>query len=247
VVQGDLDDPESLKQAMAGCYGVFGATNFCASFEQEYRQGRNLIDAVQQCGIQHFVISVLPNRHALGQGTYSRQRDDLKNALGAYAKSLNLPATFVHTAFYYEDFVHLFPVEKDIDAYYAFGPPPIDAKLAMMSVTDLGAVIATIFDHPEAYIGRVVGVAGEDRTWTEYVAIMRKVLGAEFYYNKTGADGLRVARMLEVQRLHIPNQLVHVIESYALNPDMQSFENWLISNRDQIQFASAEVFQLEAA
>ena len=88
---------------------------------------------------------------------------------------------------------------------------------------------------------------GEDRSWSEYAAIVRKVPGRELRKNKARTDGFRIARMLEMQRLHIPNQLVHLIESYALNPNMQSFENWLIKNQDSIQVGAAEVLQLQRA
>ncbi len=247
VVQGDFNDLKSLQQAMSGCYGVFSAIPFPGRTPHERQQGKNLMDTVQKSGIQHFVISALNDYHALGQDGYSAQRDDLKDSLRAYAKSLNLPATFVRTAFYYEDFVHLFPLEKDIDAYYAFGSPPVSAKLAMMSVADLGPAIISIFEHPAAYLGRVVGLVGEDRSWSEYAAIVRKVPGRELRKNKARTDGFRIARMLEMQRLHIPNQLVHLIESYALNPNMQSFENWLIKNQDSIQVGAAEVLQLQRA
>lgn len=247
VVQGDLNDLKSLQEALAGCYGVFSAIPFPGRTAQENLQGKNLMDAVQKSGIQHFVLSVLTDYHALGQGGYPVQQNDLKDSLRTYATSLQLPATFVRTAFYYEDFVHLFPLEKDIDTYYAFGAPPAGAKLAMMSIHDLGAAVISIFEHPAAYIGRVVGLVGEDRSWTEYTAIMRKVLGRELRSNKTRTEGFRVARMLEMQRLHIPNQLVHLIESYALNPNMQSFEKWLLKNQDQIQNGAVEKLQLQRA
>ena len=35
VVQGDLDDVESLKKAFAGAYGVYGVTNFWEHFSGE--------------------------------------------------------------------------------------------------------------------------------------------------------------------------------------------------------------------
>ncbi len=255
VVPGDLDDPESLKQAMTGCYGVFGITNFWEHFEQEYRHGKNLIDAVQQSGIQHFVMSTLPNYHALSNGELSVPHCDLKAALETYAKSLRLPATFIHISFYYENFLHFFPLQKSSEGYYYFGFPQGNTKLAMASVADLGGVVATIFDHPVEYIGRVVGVVGEDRTCAEYAAIMTKVLGQEVRYQYVpretyaslgfpGAEEL--ANMFEVQRLYIPNRLVHLIESYALNPDMQTFETWLIENRARFPIGAAEA-QLELA
>jgi hypothetical protein len=41
--------------------------------------------------------------------------------------------------------------------------------------------------------------------------------------------------MFEVQRLYIPNRQLDLIESYGLNPRMQSFENWLKKNTDKFE------------
>src|ERR1700760_2410655 len=43
LVQGDLDDKQSLLRAMQGCYGVFGVTNFWEHYEKEFRLGENLV------------------------------------------------------------------------------------------------------------------------------------------------------------------------------------------------------------
>ena len=240
VVQGDLNDPESLRKALADCYGVFGVTNFWEYFEREYRQGKNLIDAVRQAGIRHFVMSTLPSYTALSQGQFSVPHCDLKAALEDYARSLHLPTTFVHVPFYYENFLHFFPLQKSADGHYYFGFPQGDTKLAMMSVNDLGEVVNTIFNHPVEYIGRTVPLAGESRTCTEYAALMTKVLGRVVRYHyvpresyaRQGFPGAEeLANMFEVQRLFLPDHLLALIESYALHPGLRSFENWLLQNR----------------
>ncbi len=256
VVQGDLNDPESLKQAMSGCYGVFGVTNFWEHFELEYQQGKNLIDAVQQSGIRHFVMSTLPDYHALSKGELAVPHCDMKAALENYARSRQVFFTFVHVAFYYENFLHFFPLQKSTDGHYCFGFPQGDTKLAMFSVEDLGGVVSSIFDHPLEYIGRTVGVVGEDRSCAEYAAIMSRVLGREVRYQHIpreqyaslgfpGAEEL--ANMFDVQRRFIPNRLVDMIESYALHPNMQSFEKWLVKHSQQFKTQVEADVQMEIA
>src|SRR4051794_4366125 len=60
LVQGDLENVDTLKAAMEGCYAVFGVTNFWEHYENEYLHGKNLVDAVAQSNIKHFVFSTLP-------------------------------------------------------------------------------------------------------------------------------------------------------------------------------------------
>jgi uncharacterized protein YbjT (DUF2867 family) len=242
IAEGDLDNPQSLAKALEGAYGVFGLTNFWEHFEKEYQQGRNLIDAVHAAGVQHFIYSSLPDYHKLSNGQLPVPHCDMKAALKAYTKSLNIPASFTEIAFYYENFLSFFPLQKDEhDAFY-FGFPQGDTKLAMVSVEDLGGVVTAIFDHPHEYIGRTVGVVGEDLTCAEYAQTLSKVLGQKVYFNHIPRDvyagfgfpgAEELANMFEVQRLYIPQRHLDVIESHGLNPSMQRFEAWLVKNKER--------------
>lgn len=254
IVEGTMDNVESLKKAMQGCYGVFGVTNFWEHYEKEYQHGKNLVDAVHQSGIKHFVFSTLASYNKLTNGSFSVPHFDIKGTLEEYTRQLQIPFTFTRIAFYYENFLTFFPLQKAADGTYEFGFPQGDTKLSMACVDDLGGVVSKIFDHPAEYIGRTVGVVGEDRTCAEYAAIMTKVFKRPVRYNYIpretfasfgfpGAEEL--ANMFEVQRLYIPNRQLDLIESYGLNPNMQPFESWLMKNKHKFPFAAEkEVLQV---
>lgn len=240
VVEGDFENEARLTQLIKGCYGVFGVTNFWEHFGNEFRQGKNLVNAVHAAGVEHFVLSTLPNYHLLSKGKLSVPHCDMKAALEDYTRSIGQPATFLHVAYYYENFLSFFQLQKDDNNGYWFGFPQGDTRLSMYSVEDTGAIVLQVFNHPEAYIGRVTGAVGEDRSCTEYAATMTKVLGYPVHYryipyDTYAAQGWQgaeeIASMFEVQRLHIPERWLHLIESYGLHPDMQSFEQWMIKNR----------------
>lgn len=242
IVGGNMDDPESLNRAMQGAYGVFGVTSYWEHFDREYRHGKNLIDAVQRSDVRHFIFSSLPSYKKLSGGALSVPHYDIKAELEEYAKSLHLPATFVQPASYYENFLNVFMPRRDEDGNLYFGFPQGDTKLAMTSVEDLGGVVKAVFRHPAEYIGRVVGVVGDDRTFAEYTDMMSRVLGRRIYYvyipheEYAGLDfpgAEEIANMFEVRRLFIPEQRVKMIESYALNPSMQPFERWLAKNKNK--------------
>jgi uncharacterized protein YbjT (DUF2867 family) len=241
VVQGDLDDTAGLIRAMRGCYGVFGVTNFWEHFDREYQQGKNLIDAVKLSEIQHFVFHALPDYNQLSHRKYPTPHCDLKAELQRYCKSLEIPASFIHTAFYYENFFNFFPPQKADDGSLFFGFPQGDTKLAMASVEDTGGVVRSVFNHPEDYIGRTVGVVGADNTCAEYAKRMSRVLNQNIQYKyiprdvyaKLGFPGAEeLANMFEVQRLYITDRQIDLIESYGLNTEMQSFEKWLYRKKD---------------
>ncbi len=61
VVQGDLDDEASLRQAFAGAHGAFCVTNFWEHFspERELTQAGNLARAARSAGVSHAIWSTL--------------------------------------------------------------------------------------------------------------------------------------------------------------------------------------------
>jgi len=240
---GDFEDIHSLRRAMKGVYGVFGVTDFEEHCEKEIVHGKNLIDAVKYSGVQHFVYSASPNYHRISRGEHSVPQCDIKATLQDYAKSLAIPASFVHVAYYYENFISLFPLQQDKHNNLHFGFPQGSAKLAMTSVSDVGGVVAKIFDHPVDYNGRTVGVVGEDRTCAEYAHIFSKVLDRNVYYHHIPRDifigfdfpqAEKWADVFEVQRLYISNHHIDLIESYGLYPAMQTFQSWLEKNKEKV-------------
>lgn len=240
IVKGDMADIESLAAAMKDVYGVFGVTSYWEHFDKELQLGRNLIDAVNETGVQHLVMNSLPCYNKLSGGEFAVPEYDTKAKLEEYARSLDIPATFVGMGFYYENFLNFFAPQKDTHGGYYFGFPQGNAKLAMASVEDLGAIVVPVFNNPEKYMGRMIMAVGADLTGDEIAAIMSLVLNKQIYYNHiprniyaaydfTGAEGL--ADMFEVQRLFVPNRQAAMELSYRINPSMQTFGHWVERNR----------------
>ncbi len=241
VVQGDLAEPRSLRAALKGCYGVYGVTNFWEHFQKEYGQGKNLVDAVAEEKIEHFVFSTLPNTKKISHGELEVPHFDMKAQLEEYTRELGLKATFVHVAFYFENFLTFFPLQKRDGGAWGFGFPQGDTPLAGVAVEDVGSIVAVLFERPEAYIGEVVGIVGDDLTGSQYAETMTRVLGEKVVYSHVprdvfasldfpGADDL--ANMFEFNRLYIPHRRADVEQCRALNPNMQTFETWLKAHKD---------------
>jgi uncharacterized protein YbjT (DUF2867 family) len=241
-VRGDLGNAESLKAAMRDCYGVFGVTNFWEHFDKEAFHGKNLIDAVKESEIGHFVFSTLPPAQKLSEEKLEVPHFDLKARMEEYARSLNLPATYAHVAFYYENFLEFFTPKLQEDGSYLFGFPQGDTPLAAVGVEDVGGVVATIFERPEEFRDQSVGIVGEDLPCGTYAGIMSRVLGKKIIYRyiprevfaKLGFPGAEdLANMFEYNRLFIPNRQADLEQSLALYPEIQRFEPWVEANKDR--------------
>jgi len=240
VVQGDFDDSYSLLRAMKDCYGVYGVTNFWEHYAKEFSQGENLIHAVQKSGIKHFVMHSMPNYYRISSGNYAVPQYDLKAELQGYAEWLDVPATFVHLSFYYENFLNSFQLQKDDNGGYYFGFPQGNTPLAAVSVEDVGGIVKAIFDNPGKYIGRTVTAVGANDNCNDYADVMTEILGKKISYKYVTRDEYasygfagaeEIASLFEVQRLYIPNKRADLMESYQINPGMQTFESWLIQNK----------------
>ena len=235
VVEGTLDDRATLRAAVKGCYGVFGVTNYWEHFERETEHGRNLINAVAGAEVEHFVFSSLPSVKTITNGALNVPHFEQKYELEQYARSLGIPSTFIHVAFYFDNFIGFFPPRKNEDGTYGFGFPQGDTPLAGVATEDIGPVVAAIFDRPAEFLGRTVGVVGDDLPPAEYAAALSRVTGKEVRYTPIprevfasfgfpGAEDL--ADMFEFNRLHILERKNDLAESRSLNPAMQSFEQW---------------------
>jgi uncharacterized protein YbjT (DUF2867 family) len=243
VVAGDLARPETIAVALEGCYGAFGVTSFWEHFDAEYGHGRNLVEAIAGSGVRHFVFSTLPHVHRLTDGALSVPHFDLKGQMEEYARSLDLPATYVHVAFYYENFLGFFPPRRRPDGTWGFGFPQGKTRLAAVAAEDVGGVVAAIFDRPDQFLGKVVGIVGDDQPPACYAEIMSLRLGKPVVYEHVprevfaalgfrGADDL--ASMFEYNRTRIPDRRADLIQSRALYPRMRGFDAWTKENAGRL-------------
>jgi uncharacterized protein YbjT (DUF2867 family) len=250
VVKGNLDDRNVLMEAMEGCYGVYGVTNFWEHFNKEYEHGVNLIEAVRNSGVPHFVFHTLPNASKISHGRFKVPHMDIKAELEDYTRKLNISATFVHIAFYYENFLTFFPPQLGLDGNWHIALPQGDTKLAGVAVEDIGGVITKIFDAPVEFKNKVVGIVGDDLPLTEYASVMTKVLNRKHVYDYVpfetyasfpfpGASEL--ANMFEFNRLYIPERQADWDLSKRLSPSIRSFEQWLTENVHQFQLTQRNI------
>ena len=130
--------------------------------------------------------------------------------------------------------------EKNDDGTYTLILP---AKKAMhaVSVEDTGPAVAAIFDKPEEYIGKKIGLSGGKLILSEYVAIIGKVTGKTVTYNEVpyevfakfpfpGADDL--ALMFEVFDSGKFDR--NIEKTRELNPSTLSFQQWAEKNKDKL-------------
>lgn len=239
VVQADLDDPASIGIAMHGCRGVFGVTDFWEAYFREYDQGVNLINAATKLGVEHLVLSTLPSSRKISRGAIDLPHFETKARMEEHAQLRNVPFTFVHIAFYYENFLNYFPPEHQPDGSYSFGFSLADACFGAVAAEDIGGVVATIFESRAEFVNKTVEIIGDEMPAQEYAQIMSCVLKRKITYNHIPREtyasmGFPCAReladMFEFLRAYTPSRRPHITRCRQLFADMQTFEAWLEKN-----------------
>lgn len=258
VVQADLDDVASLKQAFQGCYGAFCVTNFWEHFspEKELAQATNLAEAAKDAGIQHAIWSTFKDTRDLVpldddrmptlQGTYKVPHLDAKGVANQVFTQRGVPTTFLLTSYYWDNAISFgMGPQRGPDGVLAITMPMGDRVLPGIAAEDIGKAVYGIFKAGDAYIGKMVGVAGEHLTGSEMAASFSKALGQEVRYNAVPPDVYRSFGFPGADDLGNMFQYKHdfneeyvadrdVEETRRLNPDLQTFEQWLAAHKDQI-------------
>jgi uncharacterized protein YbjT (DUF2867 family) len=243
VVQGDLADRESLDAALAGCEAAFGVTDYFEHFEAEYALGARFVDAVVDSAIEHLVLSTLPSAAQLSKGRLEVPHFEHKARLEALAREKEIYATFVHVAFYYENFLHNCRPRRQQDGHWAFGFPLGDARLSAVAVGDVGGVVAALLRRPGEFQGRTVSITGDQRTAAEYAAVIGAVTGRHVRYQHIPREtfaGLplpgaaELADMFELFRSFAPANPDDLLQSQRLHPSIHTFESWACEHREAL-------------
>ena len=242
----NMDDVASLETAIKGAYGVFLVTNYWGmlaenpetAYDREIAQGKAAGDLCKKLGVKHLVYSGLEYvKEIIGKPC---PHFDSKGIVEKYLDETGVPYTSARYSFYYDNFATMLTPQKNDDGTYTLTMP---AKGAMdgIGVEDGGPAVAAIFDNPEKYIGKKIGLSGDKITLSEYVAILSKVTGKTLTYNEVpyevfakfpfpGADDLAV--MFEFYDVGNPERSIE--ETRALNPSTTTFQQWAEKNKDKL-------------
>lgn len=258
VVAADVDDPESLKRAFAGAYGAYCVTFYWAHFspEKEIANARAMAEAAKFAGLHHTIWSTLEdtrrwvpisdNRMPTLMGNYKVPHFDAKGEADNIFRELQVPTTFLLTSFYWDNFIYFgMGPQKGPDGRLAITLPIGDKKLPGIAAEDIGRCAYGIFKKGDEFIGKTVGIAGEQLTGAQMAAAFTKVLGKEVVYNSVPPEIFRSFGFPGAEDLGNMFQFKRDFEEYfcgarslafsrSLNPSLQTFAQWLQSNKSLI-------------
>jgi len=258
VVEADVNDVESLKQAFAGAYGAFCVTFFWEHFspEQEGAQAKAMAEAARGAGLQHVIWSTLEDtrkwvpltddRMPTLMEKYKVPHFDAKGESDKVFAEFGVPTTCLVTSFYWDNFIYFGSgPTKGPDGSLVLNMPMGDKKLPGIAAEDIGKSAYGVFKKGSELIGRTVGIAGEHLTGAKMASAMSKVLGQDVSYNAVPFDVFRALEIPGAADLGNMFQFKHDFETdfcgarniettRQLNPELQTFDAWLAENGSMI-------------
>ena len=180
VINADIDDYKSIKNAFTGAYGVYAVTNFWEHFsaEKETAQAASIAKAAKEENVQHVIWSTLEdtrnwvplddNRMPTLGGNYKVPHFDSKGEADKFFKEQGVPTTNLLTSFYWENFIYFgMAPKKGENGKLALSLPMGDKKLAGIAADDIGKSALSIFKGGAKYIGKDVGISSDQLTGKE--------------------------------------------------------------------------------
>jgi len=257
VVSASVEDTAGLRRAFEGAYGAFCVTFFWDHFspEKEMAQARAQAQAAKDAGVKHVVWSTLEdtrervplsdNRMPTLLGKYKVPHFDAKGESDRIFKELGVPTTCLRTSFYWDNMIHFGSGPKPgPDGRLALTMPMADKKLPSIAVEDIGRCAYGVFKRPEL-IGKTVGIAGEHLTGAQLAAALAEALAQPVVYNAVPPDVYRKFGFPGAEDLGNMFQYKCDFEkeycaqrdlafSRSLNPQLQTFTQWLAANAKRI-------------
>ncbi|MEX0173931.1 NmrA/HSCARG family protein [Streptomyces sp. LMG1-1-1.1] len=230
LVRGDLDDPASLLAAMEGVDGVFSVQTFRGpgGCEAEVRQGKAVADAAVEAGVRHFVYSSVGGADRDTRVPHFESKLEVEE----YLRTLDLPTTVLRPVMFHDILLDIAPRPVEGELVLSMWLDP-DTSVQLIATSDIGVFAGEAFENPEAWLGRVVEIAGEDLTGPQMAAAFEAASGVPTRYQQLPIEPLRAHRedlanmfdWFERDGYH-----ADLPELRRIRPDLVSLEAWLSDN-----------------
>ncbi len=185
VVEGDLDDRESIDRALEGAYGAYSVQNFWETgYDREVEQGVRMADAARERGIEHFVYSSVGSAHRDTGLSHFESKWEIEN----HIRDIGIPYTIFRPVWFMENW-------EGFRDYILAGtvalPLDPDTNFQQIAVDDIGAYAALAFDERDEWLGREVDIAGDESTIGETAETFSRVIGRPVEYTQMSWEDYR--------------------------------------------------------
>jgi uncharacterized protein YbjT (DUF2867 family) len=174
-----FEDRASLEEAMTGCDGVYVMTSPAAGQEAEVRAGTTLAEAAAAAAVGHVVFSSeIGAARPTGVAHF-----DSKHAIERLLAELGVPHTVVAPAFFMENFLGRWHLERFREGRLVLPLPP-GRKLQQIAVADIARFVTLVFEGRDDFLGQRIAIAGDELSGLETAATLARATGRPILYEE---------------------------------------------------------------
>jgi uncharacterized protein YbjT (DUF2867 family) len=194
LVKGDLDDPDSLEQAVNGVDSIFlMGTPFEDGTEAETRRGKMMADIAKEKNIEHLVYSSVAN----ADKNTGIPHFESKYKIEQHIKNLGIPYTIIGPTFFMENF--LGPGLQQGQLALPLSSSSILQQSALKNIAEFSALV---LEHRKPFLGKRIDIASDEVTGEQAAKILSYELGHRIRYVHVPLEQVRetnedMARMYE--------------------------------------------------
>jgi uncharacterized protein YbjT (DUF2867 family) len=189
IVEGNLDDRDSLDRAVAGASGVFSVQNFWETgYQREIDQGIRLADAAREAGVDHFVYASVGSAHRRTGLSHFESKWRIEN----HIRESELPHTILRPVWFMQNWEGPF-LRPFILAGTLAMPLDPGVNFQQVAVEDVGGFATMVFEHRDRWLGKERDLAGDERSVAEIAEAFGRVIGRPVAYHQVPWDEYRKA------------------------------------------------------
>jgi uncharacterized protein YbjT (DUF2867 family) len=171
IVQGDLNDAGSLRNALKGVWGVFAVQNtWEAGVQGEEDQGKRLANLAREAGVQQYVYSSVGSAHRKTGIPHFDNKYRIEDTI----RAAGFPSYVIfRPVFFMENLTSPWFLNGDV-IYAAMRP---DLKLQMIAVDDIGKYVSRGFTNADKLNRREIDLAADELTMPDAAMALSRGLG----------------------------------------------------------------------
>jgi len=187
VLQGDLDDLQSIDEAMVGMDAIFAVTTpFELGPEGEVKHGFALVDAAKKAGVGHFIYSSVGGADRATGIPHFESKSKVEQYLAASGLHYTISAP-------------VFVIENYLGPWYLTDlrrgalklALPADRRLQVVSFKEIGAFGAALVERGEPVFGQRYDIASDEITGNEIAALFSGVSETTVTFEALDPEHLR--------------------------------------------------------
>lgn len=220
LVKGDLNNLDSLEQAVNGVDSIFlMGTPLEDGIEGETRRGKMMADVAKEKNVKHLVYSSVAN----ADRNTGIPHFESKYKVEQHIQNLRIPYTIIGPTSFMENLLNPRLGLQQGQLALPLSPSTILQQIAIQNIAEFSALV---IESPKRFLGKRIDIASDEVTGEQAAEILSNVLEYKIKYTPTPSANEDLARMFEwYERVGTDIDIPNLHQEYP-QVNWLSFKDW---------------------